>query len=102
MWLVFLSSRKKLRNKAIEFKDRLTEGRRLQDALLVSGRRFRPVRMTSLATILGMLLLAIGLGAELLQPLAIAVIVIGGLTISLLRSLVVTPVIFAILSIRSN
>lgn len=101
MWLVFLSSRKKLRNKAIEFKDRLTEGRRLQDALLVSGRRrFRPVRMTSLATILGMLLLAIGLGAELLQPLAIAVI--GGLTISLLRSLVVTPVIFAILSIRSN
>jgi multidrug efflux pump subunit AcrB len=51
--------------------------------------------MTSLAAILGMLPLALafGSGAELLQPLAIAVI--GGLTVALLLSLVVTPTVYA-------
>ncbi len=83
-------------------KDRLAEGCSLQDALLISGRRrFRPVLMTSLATILGMLplALALGSGAELLQPLAIAVI--GGLAVALLLSLVVTPTIFYVLGLRS-
>ena len=61
-------------------------------------RRFRPVLMTSLAAILGMLplALALGSGAELLQPLAIAVI--GGLAVALLFSLVVTPTVYAMLS----
>ncbi|HEY0458665.1 MAG TPA: efflux RND transporter permease subunit [Pyrinomonadaceae bacterium] len=70
----------------------------LGEALLISGRRrFRPVLMTSLAAILGMLPLALALGAgsELLQPLAIAVI--GGLVFALLLSLIVTPTVFAIL-----
>lgn len=70
----------------------------LQEALLRSGRRrFRPVLMTSLAAILGMLplALALGSGAELLQPLAIAVI--GGLAVALLFSLVVTPTVYAML-----
>ena len=68
----------------------------LRTALLRSGRRrFRPVLMTSLAAMLGMLplALAIGSGAELLQPLAIAVI--GGLAFALLLSLVVTPAVYA-------
>jgi CzcA family heavy metal efflux pump len=76
--------------------DHLGEGESLRDALLNSGRRrFRPVLMTSLATILGMLplALALGSGAELLQPLAIAVI--GGLAVALLLSLVVTPTVYA-------
>jgi multidrug efflux pump subunit AcrB len=53
--------------------------------------------MTSLAAILGMLPLALALGAsaELLQPLAIAVI--GGLAVALLFSLVVTPTVYAML-----
>jgi multidrug efflux pump subunit AcrB len=53
--------------------------------------------MTSLAAILGMLplALAIGAGSELLQPLAIAVI--GGLVFALLLSLVVTPTVYALL-----
>jgi multidrug efflux pump subunit AcrB len=53
--------------------------------------------MTSLAAMLGMLplALAIGAGAELLQPLAIGVI--GGLTMALLLSLVVTPTVYAML-----
>lgn len=78
--------------------ENLLAGETLQEALLRSGRRrFRPVLMTSLAAILGMLplALALGSGAQLLQPLAIAVI--GGLTVALLFSLVVTPVIFAML-----
>ncbi|HST50802.1 MAG TPA: efflux RND transporter permease subunit [Pyrinomonadaceae bacterium] len=78
--------------------EHLAAGDRLREALLRSGRRrFRPVLMTSLAAILGMLplALAIGAGAELLQPLAIAVI--GGLAVALLLSLVVTPTIYAML-----
>ena len=79
--------------------DHLAAGDTLREALLRSGRRrFRPVLMTSLAAILGMLplALAIGSGAELLQPLAIAVI--GGLMVALLLSLVVTPTVYAMLS----
>ncbi|HSD46870.1 MAG TPA: efflux RND transporter permease subunit, partial [Pyrinomonadaceae bacterium] len=78
--------------------DHLAAGDTLREALLRSGRRrFRPVLMTSLAAMLGMLPLALafGAGAELLQPLAIAVI--GGLMVALLLSLVVTPAIYAMI-----
>jgi multidrug efflux pump subunit AcrB len=66
-----------------------------EEAMLQAGRRrLRPILMTALAAISGMLPLAfaIGAGAQMLQPLAIAVI--GGLLISMLLSLLVTPVIF--------
>lgn len=78
--------------------DHLAAGDSLRQALLRSGRRrFRPVLMTSLAAMLGMLPLALALGAgsELLQPLAIAVI--GGLTVALLLSLIVTPTVYSLL-----
>jgi CzcA family heavy metal efflux pump len=78
--------------------EHINNGDSLHEALLRSGRRrFRPVLMTSLAAILGMLplALAIGAGAELLQPLAIAVI--GGLIFALFFSLVVTPIVYATL-----
>ena len=78
--------------------DHLASGDTLRQALVRSGRRrFRPVLMTSLAAMLGMLplALAIGAGAELLQPLAIAVI--GGLTMALGLSLIVTPTVYAML-----
>ncbi len=77
--------------------DHLAAGDTLREALLRSGRRrFRPVLMTSLAAMLGMLPLALafGAGSELLQPLAIGVI--GGLTMALLLSLVVTPTVYAL------
>jgi multidrug efflux pump subunit AcrB len=50
--------------------------------------------MTALAAITGMapLAFALGAGSQMLQPLAIAVI--GGLLISMLLSLVVTPVVY--------
>ena len=79
--------------------ERIALGDTIREALLRSGRRrFRPVLMTSLAAMLGMLplALAIGAGSELLQPLAIAVM--GGLTMALALSLIVTPTVYAMLS----
>ena len=67
----------------------------LAEALVQSGRRrLRPVLMTSLATFLGLLPLAygVGAGADMLRPLAIAVI--GALCISLVLSLVATPLCY--------
>jgi CzcA family heavy metal efflux pump len=78
--------------------DHLRSGEDLTTALRRSGRRrFRPVLMTSLAAMLGMLplALALGSGSELLQPLAICVI--GGLLFALMLSLVVTPTIYAMI-----
>jgi multidrug efflux pump subunit AcrB len=66
-----------------------------REAMMQAGRRrLRPILMTALAAAAGMLPLAFGLGAgsQMLQPLAIAVI--GGITISLALSLVVTPVAY--------
>jgi multidrug efflux pump subunit AcrB len=73
-----------------------------QEAVFEAGRRrLRPILMTALATISGMLPLAFGLGAgaQLLRPLAIAVI--GGVAASMILSLLITPVIFLILKERS-
>jgi multidrug efflux pump subunit AcrB len=72
-------------------------------AMILAGRRrLRPILMTALAAIAGMLPLAFALGAgsEMLQPLAIAVI--GGLTVSMLLSLVVTPVMYLLLRGREQ
>ena len=66
-----------------------------EQAMLNAGRRrLRPILMTALAAITGMLPLAFALGAgsQMLQPLAISVI--GGLLISMVLSLLVTPVVF--------
>ncbi len=67
-------------------------GMSAEEAMLQAARRrLRPIVMTALATIAGMLPLAFALGAgsQMLQPLAIAVI--GGVTISMVLSLVITP-----------
>jgi CzcA family heavy metal efflux pump len=66
-----------------------------EDAMIQAGRRrLRPIVMTALATMAGMLPLAFALGAgsQMLQPLAIAVI--GGILISMILSLVITPVVY--------
>lgn len=71
------------------------KGYELREAIFHAGRRrLRPILMTALATIFGMAPLAVGVGsgAQLLQPLAIAVI--GGVTVSMILSLLITPVLF--------
>jgi len=83
--------------------DHLRSGEDLTTALQQSGRRrFRPVLMTSLAAMLGMLPLALSLGSgsDLLRPLAICVI--GGLLFALVLSLVVTPAVYAMIRGRGN
>jgi len=71
------------------------EGMDPEEAMLhAARRRLRPILMTALAAITGMLPLAFALGAgsQMLQPLAISVI--GGLLVSMVLSLVVTPVVY--------
>jgi CzcA family heavy metal efflux pump len=65
-----------------------------QAMLQAVQRRRRPILMTAIATVCGMfpLALALGAGSQMLQPLAIAVI--GGLILSIVLSLVVTPVVY--------
>ncbi len=70
-----------------------------RDAMIQAARRrLRPIVMTALAAMTGMLplALALGSGSQMLQPLAIAVI--GGLLISMALSLIVTPAVYYFLA----
>jgi multidrug efflux pump subunit AcrB len=70
------------------------EGVPAEESMLQAGeRRLRPIMMTALATVAGMIPLALawGAGSQMLQPLAIAVI--GGILASMVLSLVVTPAV---------
>ena len=80
-----------------EYYERLHGKLSVADALVQAGRiRLRPILMTTLCTLFGLLPLAFGLGsgAELQKPLAIAVI--GGLSVSMLVSLVIMPVLYSV------
>jgi len=66
-----------------------------EEALIQAGRRrLRPIVMTAMASVAGMLplALAVGAGSQMLQPLAIAVI--GGILISMVLSLIITPAMY--------
>ncbi len=74
-----------------QFRD---DGMSAEDAMIHAGRqRLRPIAMTAIAAIAGMLplALAIGSGSQMLQPLAIAVI--GGIVVSMFLSLIITPAV---------
>ncbi|MHB8540641.1 MAG: efflux RND transporter permease subunit [Candidatus Acidiferrales bacterium] len=75
----------------------------LSEALVEAGKiRIRPILMTTLATLFGLLPLALGLGAgaELQKPLALAVI--GGLLLSTFITLLLMPVFFSLLQKKSE
>lgn len=74
-----------------------------RDAMVQAGRRrLRPIMMTAVAAIAGMLPLALALGAgsQMLQPLAIAVI--GGILISMVLSLVITPAVHFYMTAKAD
>ncbi|MDX1556700.1 MAG: efflux RND transporter permease subunit, partial [Xanthomonadales bacterium] len=79
------------------------QGRDRMTAIMeAAGLRFRPIMMTSLTTMLGLLPMALGLGegAEMRTPMAITVI--GGLLVSTLLTLVVIPLMNALLDRRQD
>jgi HAE1 family hydrophobic/amphiphilic exporter-1 len=82
---------------------RRQEGMPLDEAVVEAGRiRLRPILMSTLTTILGLMPLALipGEGAELRTPLAIPVI--GGLVLSTLLTLVVIPVLYRLFELRGE
>lgn len=88
----------------LEYAQRLIhEGHPLEEALIAAARRrLRPILMTTAATLAGLapLALGIGSGAELQRPLAIAVI--GGLALSTVVTLVVTPGLTVLVARKSS
>ena len=74
---------------------RREHGMEVREAVVTSGRlRLRPILMTTLTTILGLLPLSLGLGAGGEIQASLARVVIGGLTASTLVTLVLIPVIY--------
>lgn len=76
-------------------------GMGISQAVISGGKsRLRPVLMTSLTTILGMVPMSLGIGegSELWQPMGVAIV--GGLTVSTLVTLVIIPVVYCVFASR--
>jgi HAE1 family hydrophobic/amphiphilic exporter-1 len=77
----------------------LAEGVPLRDAILQANHvRLRPILMTTLSIVAGLIPTAIGIGAGSAQRSAVAVTIIGGQTLCLLLTLVVTPVAYSLIA----
>jgi HAE1 family hydrophobic/amphiphilic exporter-1 len=73
-------------------------GMERNEAVLKSGKvRLRPILMTAVTTIFGVLPIALGMGAGGEARAPLGVVVIGGMTVSTLLTLVVVPVIYTLL-----
>ena len=84
----------------VEFANqRKAAGMKKSDAIrYAAASRFRPILMTSLSTILGILPLALGLGEGAQSRVAMGIAVVGGLTISTFFTLYVVPGIYQLIS----
>jgi len=75
------------------------EGANKMDAILhASQQRLRPILMTSLATSLGALPIALGLGASSTSRVPLGIVVVGGILFSLILTLFIIPAIYTYLS----
>ena len=88
----------------VDYMNLLVErGTKVSDAVIAGGKsRLRPVLMTSLTTILGMVPMSLGLGegSEIWQPMGIAVV--GGLLVSTLITLFIIPSLYSMLEGRKE
>ncbi|TAL69158.1 MAG: efflux RND transporter permease subunit [Bacteroidetes bacterium] len=87
----------------VDYTNRLRKtGIELHEAVILAGKtRLKPIMMTTLATVLGLIPLALGIGGETSQgPLAIAVI--GGLSVSSLLTLIFIPTLYTVFEERSR
>jgi HAE1 family hydrophobic/amphiphilic exporter-1/multidrug efflux pump len=84
----------------VEFANKKREsGLPIREAVLeASSQRFRPILMTSLATILGALPIAISLGAAATSRKPLGTVIVGGLFFSLILTLFVIPAIYTYVS----
>lgn len=88
----------------VEFANQLREqGRSIQEAALEAATlRFRPILMTSLATILGALPIAMALGSAGRSRMSMGIVIMGGLLFSLVLTLYVIPAIYTFFSRPKN
>jgi multidrug efflux pump len=84
----------------VEFANQLKEqGASIKEAVVGSAvQRFRPILMTSLATALGALPIALALGAASKSRMPMGIVIIGGLMFSLVLTLYVIPALYTYLS----
>jgi hydrophobe/amphiphile efflux-1 (HAE1) family protein len=88
----------------VEFANQLREkGMGIKEAVLEAATlRFRPILMTSLATILGALPIAMALGSAGKSRMSMGIVIMGGLLFSLVLTLYVIPAIYTFLSREKN
>jgi HAE1 family hydrophobic/amphiphilic exporter-1 len=84
----------------VDYANRLREqGLPLREAIVQANHvRLRPILMTTLAIVAGLVPTALGIGAGSAQRSAVAVTIIGGQMLCLLPTLLVTPVAYSLLS----
>ncbi|GAB3163871.1 efflux RND transporter permease subunit [Telluribacter humicola] len=88
----------------VEFANQLREqGRGIKEAALEAATlRFRPILMTSLATILGAMPIALALGSAGKSRMSMGIVIMGGLAFSLVLTLYVIPAMYTFLSRQKN
>jgi len=74
----------------------------LNAAIEASSQRFRPILMTSLATVLGALPIALSLGAGSKSRVSMGIVIIGGLMFALVLTLYVIPALYTYFSATAN
>lgn len=84
----------------VEFANqRKNQGLSIREAVIdAAAQRFRPILMTSLATVFGVLPIALALGAAAKSRVSMGIVIIGGLLFSLVLTLYVIPALYTYLS----